>query len=347
MVNLGMDISLFNGLIGFTLERYDSKTTDMLLNVPIPHTAGYSTARMNIGEVSNRGWEFSISSQKKFHNFSYSLSANIATNTNEVLKLGPGDTPIIKTGGYSRAYFITEVGKPIGSYYLLVQDGIFSTTEELSKYPHFSNIQNPADRANTHVGDFRFVDVDKDGVLDASKDRAVVGNYMPDFTYGLNGSLGYKNIDLVFAFQGVYGNEILNLNKRYYGNMEGNQNCSTIYALDRWRSEEDPGSGQINRANRKQTGYNGYTSTYHIEDGSYLRLQTITLGYTLPDNITKLVNIEKMRLYISGKNLWTLTNYNGYNPEVNKRPDDSLTPGEDYGTYPLDKAMTIGINITF
>jgi len=337
MINLGIDMLMFKGLLGFTIERYDSKTTNMLLNVPVPRTTGYSTALMNIGEVSNKGWEFSVNSQKKINHFNYSVSANIATNKNEVLKLGPGNTPIIQKGGYSRAYYITEVGKPIGSYYLLVQDGIFSTTEQLREYPHFGT---------TQAGDFRFVDVDKDGILDASKDRTIVGNYMPDFTYGLNGTIGYKNFDLVFAFQGVYGNEILNLNKRYLGNVEGNQNCTTDI-LNRWVSEENPGNGQINRANRKQKGNNGYTSTYHIEDGSYLRLQNLALGYTLPKKISMLANINKLRLYVSGNNLLTLTEYSGYNPEVSNRPDNALTPGEDYGTYPLAKVVTFGLNLTF
>ncbi len=337
MVNIGLDVSLYKGLLGFTVEWYDSKTSDMLLNVPVPHTTGYSTARMNIGEVSNKGWEITINSQKRIRDLCYSFSANIATNKNEVLKLGPGDAPIIATGSYSRAYYKTEVGEPIGNYFLLVQDGVFKTEEELNAYPHFST---------THVGDFRFVDVDGNETLDASEDRAIVGNYMPDFTYGFSGTFGYKNFDLVFAFQGVYGNEILNLNRRYLANITGNHN-NTTEALNRWQSEENPGNGQINRANRKQTGYNSYTSTYHIEDGSYLRLQNIALGYTLPASVTKLIRIEKMRVYVSGKNLWTSTDYTGYNPEVNRRPGDALTPGEDYGTYPLAKVVTCGLNITF
>lgn len=338
MVNLGLDISIFKGLLGLTIERYNSKTTDMLLEVPVPRITGNSTALMNIGEVANKGWEFSINSQKKFKAFSYSVSGNISFNKNEVLKLGSENTPIIVQGSYSRAYYITEVGKPIGSYYLLVQDGIFSTTEQLSQYPHFES---------TQAGDFRFVDVDKDGVLDANKDRTIVGNYMPDFTYGFNGTFGYKNFDLSFAFQGVYGNEILNLNRRYLANVEGNQN-NTVEMLNRWLSEENPGNELINRANRKQKGNNGYTSTYHIEDGSYLRLQNLAIGYNVSKKLlNKLGNINKFRMYISGNNLLTFTNYTGYNPEVSKRPDNALSPGEDYGTYPLSTSVTFGLNIIF
>jgi hypothetical protein len=237
----------------------------------------------------------------------------------------------------AHAYWITEVGKPIGSYYLLVKDGVFKNGKELKMYPHF---------ANTQPGDFRFVDVDGDGVMDMDKDRMIVGNYMPDFTYGFGGTIGFKNFDLEFAFQGVYGNEILNLNRRYIDNMEGNTN-GTIIALDRWKSPENPGTGEVNRSNRKQKGNNGRTSTWHLEDGSYLRLQNLSLGYNLPKSVTNRLHLQRTRLYISGQNLVTWTKYSGYNPEVNLRPDNALTPGEDYGTYPLSKVFTVGLNVTF
>ena len=337
MVNVGVDLQMFKGLLGITVDYYNTNTSNMLLNVPVPHLTGYSTALMNIGKVNNRGWEIALTSQKNFtKDFGYSFNANYATNTNEVKALGPGNAPIISTGSVDHAYYITKVGEPIGCYYLLVQDGIFSNEEELKKYPHFSN---------TQPGDFRFVDVDGDGVMDLDKDRTIVGNYMPDFTYGFGGKVWYKGIDLDFNFQGVYGNEILNLNRRYIDNLEGNTNGTTI-ALNRWKSADNPGNGQVNRANRKSKGYNGRTSTWHLEDGSYLRLQNVTLGYTLPQNLTRRFFVEKLRVYVSGQNLWTSTNYGGYNPEVNARPSNSLSPGEDYGTYPLAKTFLFGLNIT-
>ncbi len=338
MINVGLDIQAWQGLIGLSVEYYYSNTTDMLLNVPVPQLTGYTSARMNVGKVNNRGWEIQLSSQKKItKDLSYTFMANYAKNTNEVKALGPGNAPIISTGGVGHAYYITEVGNPIGSYYLLVQDGIFENEDQLKQYPHFED---------TEVGDFRFVDVDGDGVLDVDKDRTVVGNYMPDFTYGFSGTINYRDFDLSVNFQGVYGNEILNLNRRYIDNMEGNVNGTTV-ALDRWRSEENPGNGKVNRANRKTRGNNGRTSTWHIEDGSYFRLQNLTLGYTLPTSLTRRWGIDKLRVYASGQNLWTSTNYSGYNPEVNRRPDSALTPGEDYGTYPLARVYTFGINLTF
>lgn len=168
---------------------------------------------------------------------------------------------------------------------------------------------------------------------------------MPKFTYGFGGKLWYKGFDFDINFQGVFGNKILNLNRRYIDNLEGNTNGTTI-ALDRWQSEEQPGNGQVNKANRKQTGYNGRTSTWHLEDGSYLRLQNVSFGYTLPKKWTNRFYVERLRLYVSGQNLATFTKYSGYNPEVNARPGNSLTPGEDYGTYPLARTFMFGINVT-
>ena len=127
--------------------------------------------------------------------------------------------------------------------------------------------------------------------------------------------------------------------------MEGNTN-GTIASLDRWKSPENPGDGSTNRANRKQTGNNSRTSTWHVEDGSYLRLQNLTIGYTLPSDLLKRFHIDKCRLYVSGNNLFTWTNYSGYNPEVSMRTGNALTPGEDYGTYPLARTFMVGINIT-
>jgi TonB-linked SusC/RagA family outer membrane protein len=338
MTNVGIDLSVFKGLLGLSVEYYNSNTSDMLLTVPIPHTTGHSTTLMNIGSANNRGWEILLTSRREFSNgLHYTFNANYAANRNKVTSLGAEDTPLIVSGSVEHAYYITQIGQPIGNYYVLVQDGIFATADQLSKYPHFDN---------TRVGDFRFVDVDGDGVMDVNKDRAIVGNYMPDFTYGFSGTLAFKGVDLAADFQGVYGNEILNLNQRYINSNEGNTN-EMLAGLNRWRSEAEPGDGNTNRGNRKATGYNGRTSTWHIEDGSYFRLQNISLGYTLPQRWTQRFLVQKLRVYVSGQNLWTLTGYTGYNPEVNARPTNSTTPGEDYGTYPLAKVFLAGLNITF
>lgn len=337
MINAGIDLQMFDGFLAFSVDYYNTNTSNMLLYVPVPLLTGYSTSLQNIGKVNNRGWEISLTSQHTFANgLGYSFNINYAKNTNEVKALGPENAPIISSGSVTHAYYITEVGKPIGNYYLMQQDGVFKTQEELNSYPHLSN---------TKVGDFKFVDVDGDKVIDLDKDRTICGNYMPKFTYGFGGKLWYAGFDIDFNFQGVYGNKILNLNRRYIDNMEGNMNGTKV-ALNRWKSVDNPGNGLVNRANRKQTGSNGRTSTWHLESGSYLRLQNLSFGYTLPRSLTHKFKIEKLRVYVSGQNLFTITNYSGYNPEVNARPSQNLTPGEDYGTYPLARTYMFGLNLT-
>ncbi len=337
MINVGLDLRAFNGYLTFSGEYYNADTHDMLQKVLVPRPTGYGTTLMNIGKVNNHGVELSLSSKHSYSNgFAYSFNVTWAKNWNEVKELGQNNAPIISSGSVEHAYYITEVGKPIGSYYLLVQDGIFRNEEELRAYPHFDNAR---------PGDFKFVDVNGDGVLDVNTDRVAVGNYMPDFTYGFNGQVSWKGVDLSFAFQGVYGNEILNLNRRYLDNLEGNTN-GTVASLNRWQSAANPGDGNTNRANRKQTGYNARTSTWHVEDGSYLRLQNLAIGYTLPKKWLSRLHIEKCRIYFSANNLATWTKYSGYNPEVSLRSSNALTPGEDYGTYPLAKTFMIGLNIT-
>lgn len=337
MINAGIDIQMFDGYLGVSIDYYNTNTSNMLLYVPVPLLTGYSTSLQNLGKVNNRGWEIGLTSQHTFANgLGYSFNVNYAKNTNEVKELGPGNAPIISSGSVGHAYYITEVGKPIGSYYLLKYDGVFKNQKELDSYPHLPNAK---------VGDFRFVDVDESGDIDLDKDRTICGNYMPKFTYGFGGKLWYGGFDMDFNFQGVYGNKILNLNRRYIDNMEGNVNGTKV-ALDRWKSPENPGSGLVNRANRKQTGSNGRTSTWHLEGGSYLRLQNLSFGYTLPRELTQKFKVEKMRVYVSGQNLFTITDYSGYNPEVNARPSQNLTPGEDYGTYPLARTYMFGLNIT-
>lgn len=338
MYNIGLDVEIFKNLLGFTIEYYNANTNDLLLSVPVPLTTGFSTALQNIGKVNNKGFEATVNFNPDLGKLKWNSSFNVSVNRNEVLALGPQNTDIITTAGADTAYYITKVGKPIGSYYLLVQDGIFSTQAELNKYPHFPN---------TAVGDFRFVDVDGDGVLDVNKDRTIVGNYAPDFTYGFSNGFKYENFDFSIAFQGSYGGEVLNLARRYNANGEGNAN-NTTELLDRWQSESNPGDGDTNRANRKATGNNGRTSTFHIEDGSYLRLQNVSFGFSLPKSVIDNLKISKARFYLSANNLHTWAKYSGYNPEVNSAGGgNQLSPGLDYGVYPLATSYSLGINVSF
>ncbi|HAD95819.1 MAG TPA: SusC/RagA family protein, partial [Cryomorphaceae bacterium] len=300
-------------------------------------TTGFEIARQNIGSVQNRGWEFMLTLRDRYESFSWAVSGNLSVNKNKVLSLGSQGTEIIKTAGTGHSYFITRIGEPIGSYYFLTQDGVFENQQELDEYPHF---------ANTQPGDFRFVDIDGNDTIDVDADRSIVGSYFPDFIYGMRAEISYAGFDLAINLQGTEGNEILNLLRRYNANMEGNFN-NTTEALNRWRSPEEPGNGEVNRANRKATGNNGRTSTWHLEDGSYIRIQNIALGYTLPEKWTKRVLVDRLRFYISVQNLYTWTDYSGYNPEVDLYNSDALTPGVDYGVYPLARTYSLGLNATF
>jgi len=338
MYNFGLDAGFFGQKLAFEINYYHGTTKDLLLNTPIPAATGFLTARQNIGSVINKGLEVSVTTNHNIGNVHLKINANIAANKNVVASLGTNNTPIIQTAGTSNTYFITQIGKPIGSYFLLNKIGIYNTTADLTKYPSF-----PSSRA----GDFRFEDVDADGVLDVDKDRKIVGKYFPDYTLGGNISLDYKGFELNISIQGSQGFEIVNLQKRYISNLEGNFN-NTIDGINRWRSETEQGNGVLNRANRKSTGNNGRTSTYHVEDGSYIRLQNINVAYNISNKLCNKIGISSIRVYISGQNLVTWTKYSGYNPEVNLYGNnDALTPGVDYGVYPLSKTLVFGTNINF
>lgn len=198
--------------------------------------------------------------------------------------------------------------------------------------------------AGAKVGDFKYVDQDGDGVI-TDNDKTITGNYAPKFTYGYSTQMTYKWFDLGVSLQGTYGNKVANIFKRYIDNMEGSINCMTD-ALDRFIDVNNPGNGKVVQANRSATGKNGTISTWHIEDGSYLRVRDITFGVTLPKDWTKKAGIEKVRAYFTAYNPFTFTKYSGYNPEVSNN-SNPLTPGVDYGTYPVAKSYVFGLNVSF
>ncbi|MFB3389803.1 TonB-dependent receptor [Flavobacterium sp. LAR06] len=342
-VNFGLDFAVLKNALTLNVDIYNSNTSDLLLNVPIPISTGYSSELTNIGKVNNKGIEINLGINPNLGNLKWSTNINFSKNINEVKELGPGNADIIKTGSVSNAYFLTRVGQPIGSYYLPVVLGVFKNQAEIDSYPHYIDTPSNNDLATTKPGDFKFKDVDGDGVIDLTKDREIVGNYSPKFTYGFSTSLAYKNFDFAVAIQGAYGNEILNLSRRYFYNHEGNMN-NYVGALDRWKSESEPGSGWNVRPNRVAKGLNGTTSTWHVEDGSYLRIRNVTIGYNIPLNNTSF--ITKTRIYISVQNLHTFTKYQGYNPEVSNN-SNATQSGEDYGVYPLARTVSMGLNLTF
>jgi hypothetical protein len=187
-------------------------------------------------------------------------------------------------------------------------------------------------------------DVNGDKVI-TSDDRTEIGNAEPDFYYGINNNFSYKNFDLGILIQGSYGGEILNIGKRYYENLEGNQNqLRTV--LNRWKSEEDPGDGWMPRVRSTPTGQTSQVSSRWVEDGSYLRVNNITFGYSFSNRILSRVNIENLRIYLSAQNPILITKYSGFNPEVNTS-ENTVHAGSDHGVYPTSKSYSFGLNITF
>lgn len=337
MLDVGFDASFLRNRLTLTVDYYNANTSDLLLNVPVPRASGFSTELQNIGKVNNQGFEFTLGTQQTFGRFGWTASANIAANRNRVKALGASGDPIIVSGGVAGAQFITRIGEPIGQYWTMQYDGVFKNQGEVDAYPH---------TATTRPGDFRFIDTNGDGKIDFSSDRTVTGSYFPKYTFGFTNRFTFAGFDLGATVQGVQGNKILNLIRRYIYNSEGNGN-QFRGALDRWQSADNPGNGLVNRANRLQTGSNGEISTWHIENGSYVRIRTITLGYALPTALLQRLHLSRARIYASAQNPFTFTKYSGYNPEVSSRPDNSLSQGEDYGTYPLARTTSIGINVSF
>ena len=337
MFDVGFDVSFLRNKLNLTVDYYNANTSDLLLNVPVPRASGFSTELQNIGKVNNQGIEFTIGTRQTFGRFRWDASANLAANRNKVIALGPAGDPIIVAGGVAGAQFITQIGRPIGEYYTMINDGVFKNQAEIDAYPHTTT---------TRPGDFKFRDNNGDGKIDFSSDRAVTGSYFPKYTFGFTNNFAYRGFDLSFAIQGVQGHKILNLLRRYVYNLEGNGNLF-VGSLDRWQSPDNPGNGLVNRANRLASGSNGEISTWHIENGSYVRIRTITLGYTLPTSVLQKMQLSRARLYVTTQNPFTFTKYLGFNPEVNSRPDSALSSGEDYGTYPLPRTTSVGLNLSF
>jgi len=333
-INLGADISLFKGLLNATVDVYSNKTSDLLLNVPVPLSTGYSTNLVNIGKVSNKGIELTLSSKQQMGSFSLTNTLNYSANRNKVLDLGGVNS--IMTQAQSVIYFMTEVGKPVGNYYTLVNTGVYKDQADIDN--------TPAKVPGAKPGDFKFADINGDGIIDGN-DKTITGNYMPKFTYGYSGQLQYKMLDLAVSAQGVYGNTIANIAQRHYNSTESYAN-NTTDALGRWVSPTQTGNGITPRANRSATGLNAQMSTYHLSSGSYLRIREITLGLTLPDKMIKKAGLGSLRVYATAQNPFTFTKYNGYNPEVSV-DTNPLTPGIDYGSYPLAKMFLLGLNLKF
>lgn len=333
-LDFGIDFGFLNNRIQVTADWYQKKTRDLLYNVALPITSGYSTSLQNIGKVKNQGVELSINSVNfTGRDFEWSTSFNIAYNQNEILDLGgvKGDIPSGGASGHLQLANsgILRVGAPVGVFFGLVTDGIFQNADEIAK----------SSQKNAKPGERRYKDINSDGAINSS-DRVILGHAQPDYTYGFTNNFSYKGIDLSVFFQGVEGNHIFNLNRFEQESMTGVANQSTA-VLNRW-SATNP-SQTIPRA--ASVGQPYQVTSRQVEDGSYLRLRNIQLGYNFPATLLKRWGLSTVKVYVSGQNLWTRTDYSGYDPEVNRYGQETLSQGTDYGSYPASKIYLVGLNI--
>ncbi|SEL53998.1 TonB-linked outer membrane protein, SusC/RagA family [Olivibacter domesticus] len=342
--NLGFEFGLANDRVRVEGDFYDSQSVDLLLNVPVPTITGYTSQIQNVGKVQNRGMEFSVTTRNFINKFQWSTNFNISFNKNKVLEVGPDQRPIYGSAPNANNAFITTIGLPIASFYGYKQEGVFMSQEELDRYPHLA-----ADK----IGDGRYADVNGDGKLDQN-DKTILGNNMPDFTAGITNNFSYKNFSLSVQFTGSYGAEVFSFFKRMVGIYHGDRN-GMIEQIDRWRSPEEPGDGIHFRATRNPTGWQRDPSSAWVQNASYLRLRNVNFSYNFGQPVLDKLKIKGLRLYVTGSNLFTITDYSGYDPETGSESGlnqdgtqkSGLQRGGDYLGYPTARSFIFGANLTF
>jgi len=337
----GLDIGIFDNALLLSADYYIKKTTNMLLFLPLPSSAGNGgNPAVNAGNVTNSGLELELTYKKTLSDgWSYSVSGNFATVKNNVTSLAGG--PPIPAGRIDNNYYatLTAVGHPIGSFYLLQQEGIFQNAQQVFTHAY----QGPGIRP----GDVMYKDVNGDGVID-DKDKTFVGSPIPKFTYGLTGNVAYKNFDLSVFFQGVYGNKMYN---QVLTDIEGFYRPFNVTERIATQSWTGPGSSNtFPLLSWSDANNNKMPSTRFLESGSYLKLKNVQLGYRLGKTTLNSLGISSVRIFVSGQNLLTFTKYTGLDPEQYNNSNNGSTVtavGIDWGTYPSARTVTVGVNANF
>lgn len=337
--DLGFDIELLEGRFSFGMDWYLKNTKDLIEEVPLPSVSGISVAPLgNIGSVQNRGFEFTVGyTDQTKSGFSYSVDVNVSTLKSKVKDLG--NREFFAHSNTIRAIqpLRSAVGQEWYSYYLIKNAGIFQNQAEIDAYIHTdASGKTTKIQPNAKPGDLKFVDQNGDGIIN-DNDRQFMGSYTPKVTYGLNAQFGYKNFDLSMILQGVAGNKIFNgVKVMTYAAGQGWNMSKDV--LNSWGYNSNSGIPLISMSD--SNGNYSTASDLFLEDGSYLRIKNITLGYSIPSSIFKSSTAPKIRLYASGENLFTFTKYSGMDPEVGNY-------GLDGGTYPVSRVFSFGMNLTF
>lgn len=330
--NLGVDLGLFANKLRFVGDVYYKRTRDLLLQVPLPYSSGLDNAYQNLGSVENKGVEIGLNTQNLTGELTWTTSIVFSANKNKVLSLGPDITEFIPIdpSNVPRQSGIVRVGEPLGSFYMYKTNGLFQKGDDFSQSP----------LAVTGPGSQRYKDVNGDGAITQAGDRTIVGNSQPKFLAGVTNTFNYRNFDFTFFLQSSYGNKVFS-NTR--AELEMGNGFTNAYAtlLNRWtpdhtntdmhKAVEDPSPTLSDR---------------FVEDGSYLRVKNITLGYTLPASVLSRAKIKNLRIYLSAQNWFTITHYSGFDPEVSRNGQDVLNSGIDNSVYPTAKTILGGVSIT-
>lgn len=338
--NIGLDVSFLSNRINFTADAFLKNTQDMLVPFAVPISSGYSPDDkpfINAGEMENKGIELTLSTVNMDKNdFSWNTDFNFTYLKNKLISIN--DTVPQPGGQVGLNYFINQrrAGYSNDAFFGYITDGIFLSDDEVA----VSAVQVPGEDVynRTSAGDIRFKDLNNDGVIN-SEDRDILGSPYPDFIFAMNNRFAYKGFELTIFLQGVYGNEIFNYNRVDLEGMASIQNQTTA-VLNRWQSAEQPGDGKTPRAIYGDPNANTRPSDRFIEDGSYLRVKNVTLGYSFPQEKLEKIKLSNLRIYASAQNLFTLTAYSGFDPEVGDN-------GIDNSVYPLTRTISVGVNLGF
>jgi len=375
--NLGADLTLLKDRVDMSIDIYRKKTDDMLLQVVLPGYIGGSAwtdigaPYANVGKMENKGLDLSINSRNlRRGSFSWKTDLTFSVNRNKITALNDEGAIFWRNlYWYSEFQTVTQtiVGQPIGQFYGYVTEGIFKDQADI--LAHAVQINDPNNdgknlvdkRAGVWIGDVKFKDLNGDGKI-TTADQQVIGNPNPDFTFGFNNTLTWRNFDLVVYFNGSYGGDILNYQKREIEGMTSvfNNQASTVVNRAQYRllspsgSDLDPANvvlanadASLPRPTTTDNNRNTRMSDRWIEDGSYLRLQNVRLGYNLPKNLLSKYRVSNLRVYVNAQNIWTLTNYSGYDPEIGAFNQSPLLQNVDMGRYPTPRVYTFGLDVDF
>ncbi|PTX43543.1 TonB-linked SusC/RagA family outer membrane protein [Christiangramia gaetbulicola] len=337
--NFGLDFGLFDNKLQGSINYYNSKTEDLLITREVSPSAGINNPIVNVGAFENKGFEFEANYRNRDNDFKYSVGGTFTTINSEVTKLSNEDQVLYGIGLlFGSDHFVnqTKIGYEPGAFFLPVADGIFQNEQEVQSHSVNGNLIQP----NAEPGDIRFKDQNGDGVINED-DEVYAGTAIPKYEYSLNLTGEYKNFDLTIFFQGVGGNKIYNGNDFRLLSLDTGRNYRTA-ALDAWTPANT--NTEVPRAVLNDPNRNNRASTRFLEDGDYLRLRTLQLGYTFSPDVIKKTFVDRARIFITGQNLFTVTNYSGLDPEVG---GSVLSRGIDVNLYPKYKSLITGVQLSF